>query len=716
MAGERTLTVKILGDASGAQKAFAKLEKDSDGIGGKLASVGAAVGKVFLGAGVAASAFGVKAVLSASDLAETMSKVGVVFGDQQKIVTNFANQMAKDFGTPKREILDAASSIGLIGKASGLSQGDAAKMSTQLAKMAADASSFYNVPLPEALQAIQSGLVGEAEPMRRFGVLLNAQAVDAEAARLGLQKVNGAYTEGAKAQARASLIMAGMTDASGDLERTQGSLANRLKELKGRAANFAADVGTKLLPVVLTAMDLFERWGSVLQSKIEPIVRTVGLGLRALVAAFKEGDVTSDGFVGAMERLGVTFRTVFEWVKANVVPVLEGIGGFIKDNLVPILAGLGSAVAVLIGGAVIGGLVAILTTLAAVLASPIAGIAALVAAVVYAYKNFDGFRDLVDTVAKFLIGTVAPAIGKLAAAIMDELGAAVDWVKRTWPQISEAIGHVLRVAREVIGVFIDYVSAVWRAWGDDLVRMVQTAFEFVRGTIDNLLQVIRGVIQTVLAIINGDWGQAWNGIKQILAGIWDQMVNVVRTAVDGLRSIVGGIVSAFGEVLRPLGNLLHTWVVEPLEAIVGAIRDMPGKIGRAAAGMFDGIKNAFRSAINFIIDGWNRLEFSIPGFKIGPVGYDGFKLGVPDIPRLAAGGIVRARPGGTLALIGEAGQDEAVIPLPVGGGGGGTAPARVYQIDIHVAGSVTTEQDLVRAVKEGLLAEERRNGAIFAGR
>ncbi len=714
MAGERTLTVKILGDASGAQKAFAKLEKDSEGIGAKLGAVGRVIGTAFVGAGVAATAFGVKAVLSASDLAETMSKVGVVFGDQQKIVTNFANQMAKDFGTPKREILDAASSIGLIGKASGLSQGDAAKMSTQLAKMAADASSFYNVPLPEALQAIQSGLVGEAEPMRRFGVLLNAQAVDAEAARLGLQKVNGAYTEGAKAQARASLIMAGMTDASGDLERTQGSLANRIKELKGRAANFAADVGTKLLPVVLNAMDLFEKWGAVLQSKIGPVLRTVSLGLRALVSAFQEGDVTSNGFVGAMERLGVTFRTVFEWVKTNVVPVLESIGGFVKDNLVPILAGLGAAVALLIGGAAIGGLVAILGALVAALSSPIVIIAALVAGVVYAYKHFEGFRDVVDMVAKFLVGTVVPAVAKVAEAVTGHLGDAVAWVQRMWPQVSEAIGHVLRVVREIVGVWVDWVSAVWRAWGDDILRIASAAFDAIRGTIDNLLQVIRGVIQTVLALINGDWGQAWNGIKQVLAGLWDQIVNVVRTGIETLRALVGGVVSMFGEVLRPLGNLLHTWVVEPLETIVGAIRDMPGKIGRAAVGMFDGIKNAFRSAINFIIDGWNRLEFSIPGFKVGPVGYDGFKLGVPDIPRLAAGGIVRARSGGTLALLGEAGQDEAVIPLPVGGGV--SAPARVYHIDIHVAGSVVTEQDLVRSVKEGLLAEERRNGAIFAGR
>lgn len=709
MAGERTLTVKILGDASGAQKAFAKLEKDSSSVGDKLLGVGKALGTVFVGAGVAATAFGVKAVLSASDLAETMSKVGVVFGDQQKIVTNFANQMAKDFGTPKREILDAASSIGLIGKASGLSQGDAAKMSTQLAKMAADASSFYNVPLPEALQAIQSGLVGEAEPMRRFGVLLNAQAVDAEAARLGLQKVNGAYTEGAKAQARASLIMAGMTDASGDLERTQGSLANRIKELKGRAANFAADVGTKLLPVVLSAMDIFERWSGVISAKVAPVIKEVGGGLRALFAAFKDGgdDVTSSGLAGTFEKIGIAARNVFDWMRTNVLPVLESVAGFIKDNLVPILAGLGAAFGILLGGAAIGGVVAILGALAAALASPIVIIGVLVAGVVAAYQRFEAFRDVVDVVAKFLTGATVPAVAKLAEAVMEQLGAAVEWVKRMWPQISEAIGHVLRVAREVIGVFVDWVSAVWRAWGDDILRIVRTAFDSIRGTVDNVLQVIRGVIQTVVALINGDWGQAWNGIKQILAGVWDQIVNLVRTGIDTLRAVVGGIVSMFGEVLRPLGNLLHTWIVEPLEGIVSAVRDMPGKIGRAAAGMFDGIKNAFRSAINFVIDGWNRLEFSIPGFKVGPVGYDGFKLGVPDIPRLAHGGIVRASPGGTLALLGEAGQDEAVIPLPRGGR---ASVAPVIKVDVHVAGSVVTERDLhestIRAIEEYV----RRNG------
>ena len=712
---ERTLTVKILGDAKGAQKAFAALEKDADGIGAKMGAVAGALGKVFVASGVAATAFGVKAVLSASDLAETMSKVGVVFGEQQKVVTAFADQMAKDFGTPKREILDAAASIGLIGKASGLSQGDAAKMSTQLAKLATDAASFYNVPLPEALQAIQSGLVGEAEPMRRFGVLLNAQAVDAEAARLGLQKVGKEYTEGAKAQARASLIMAGMEDASGDLERTQGSLANRLKELRGRAENFAADVGTKLLPIVLDAFDIFEKWGGSIKRTVEPVIKTLGLAFRALIAAFKEGDVTSDGLVGAFERIGNVARTVVLGVRAlflafrdgdvtsdGFVGAMERIGvavravvDFVKDNAAPVLAGLGAIVATVVVPAFVTWASAAIAAAAAQIAAAAPAIAlaaavgALAAGVVWAYQRFEGFREVVDGVAKFLTGTMLPAVGKLASYVTEQLGTAVEFVKRIWPQVSEAIGHVLAVAAATIRVFVESVTVAWRMWGDDLVRLVRTAFDFVRGTIDNVLQVVRGVIQTVLAVINGDWGRAWDGIKQVFAGVWDQITNVLRTAVGTIRSVVGGIGSVVGEAL---------------ESIVGAIGRMPGRIASAAAGMFDGIRNAFRSAINWIIRAWNGLEFKIPGFDPpgpGPT-FGGFTLGVPNIPTLHSGGVFRApRPGGEgLALL----RDMETV-LPPGASGGGS-----IIVHNHIAGNVVVERDLhestIRAVDEYV----RRNG------
>lgn len=79
---------------------------------------------------------------------------------------------------------------------------------------------------------------------------------------------------------------------------------------------------------------------------------------------------------------------------------------------------------------------------------------------------------------------------------------------------------------------------------------------------------------------------------------------------------------------------------------------------------------------------------------------------------LAAGGIVRARPGGMRAVIGEAGQDEAVIPLPAGWSadriGGDT-------IIINVSGGLGDREQVARDVKLALLDLKRRSGGQLLG-
>jgi hypothetical protein len=190
----------------------------------------------------------------ASDLNETMSKVGVVFGSATSIITGTADELARLYGLPKGAVLDAASGIGLVGKAAGQSQTEAANLGSQMAKLAADASSFYNVPLEEALEKIRAGLVGEAEPLRAFGVLLSDAAMKQEGLRLGLIQGKQEMTEGQKVQARASIIARQLADATGDLGRTSGGYANQTREFGGRLSNMFAELGMKLLPAVTAIM------------------------------------------------------------------------------------------------------------------------------------------------------------------------------------------------------------------------------------------------------------------------------------------------------------------------------------------------------------------------------------------------------------------------------------------------------------------------------
>ena len=604
MSGRRELKIVITGDARDGERAVHSAAAATVRFGDSVSRVGRVVGAALVGTGAAVGAFAVKAVASASDLNETVSKVGVVFGQQAAVVGGFADRMARDFGLPKREILDAAAAIGLIGKASGLSQGDAAVMSTRLAELAADASSFYNVPLPEVLEAIRSGLVGEAEPMRRFGVLLNEAAVEAEATRLGLRKVNGEFDEGAKAQARASLILAGMKDASGDLARTQGSLANRLRELRGRAENFAASVGTVLLPLVLRAFDAFER----LQQVVGPPLRAALASLAAtLRASFDTGLVRT--FIA-----GFRGETIYEdiagldRVVARLGETLSGLVDFVGDKAVPALTALG----VVVGTVLVGAVVSLGSALVAAF-SPVylivGAIALLAAGLVWAYQRFEGFRAVVDAVVTFLTGVVVPAVAAFASYLAGQFGSLVSYVVTIWPQVSEAVGHVMHAIEVVVGVVLAVVLGLWHAVGDDILHFVQARFDFIRSTIENALQLIRGVVQTVLALVNGDWGKALDGLRDIAGAVFGQIGNVVSTAVGTLRAVVGGFLSLLGTMGRAAFDATVAVVPRIVAALLPGVDEVVAVGGQIVEGLARGIRNAIAKVVAAV----KELLSHIPG-------------------------------------------------------------------------------------------------------
>jgi len=120
-------------------------------------------------------------------------------------------------------------------------------------------------------------------------------------------------------------------------------------------------------------------------------------------------------------------------------------------------------------------------------------------------------------------------------------------------------------------------------------------------------------------------------------------------------------------------------------------------------GLAEGFANVWVKAINFVIGLLNKINFTIPDW-VPLIGGKSFGINIAEVkevtlPRMAKGGIVTSP---TLAMIGEAGP-EAVVPL---GGKGGMG--NIY-VTVNVQGSVTSERDLVAAVREGLIQTGRAN-------
>jgi hypothetical protein len=110
-------------------------------------------------------------------------------------------------------------------------------------------SSFNDASVEETLTAIQAGLRGESEPLRRFGVLLDAATLKAKALEKGIiTSTKEALTPQTKALAAYELILEQTSIQMGDFTRTADSATNQSKLLAGEWDKIQTEIGTALLP------------------------------------------------------------------------------------------------------------------------------------------------------------------------------------------------------------------------------------------------------------------------------------------------------------------------------------------------------------------------------------------------------------------------------------------------------------------------------------
>jgi predicted nucleic acid-binding Zn-ribbon protein len=253
------------------------------------------------------------AIRAASDFEEATSKVNVIFGRASKSVKDFANTAARELGQSKQSVLDAAGAFGTFGKAAGLAGEDLSTFTTDFVTLSTDLASFNNTTPEEAVQAIGAALRGEAEPLRRFGVLLNDATLKAEAMNLGIYDGSGALTAQQKILAAQAAIYKQTGDAQGDFARTADGLANKQRTLSALFKDFQIQLGQKLLPAatdfangLVKINDAFSNMPSPAQKAIDKltIFTKVASNINPLIALTNAIQAIGSGMFDAEKETG----------------------------------------------------------------------------------------------------------------------------------------------------------------------------------------------------------------------------------------------------------------------------------------------------------------------------------------------------------------------------------------------------------------------------
>jgi len=232
----------------------------------------------FLIAGAAFAAIGTglaSTVKQASDLTESVNAVNVAYGASAAGILKFGETAAESLGVSQVAFNNAAVRFSAFAERVVGEGGDVAGFIGDISTRATDFASVFNIDVAEALQIFQSGLSGEAEPLKRFGVNLLDNEVKAYAAANSIGEVGRQLTETEKVQARYGLLMQETSKTSGDFANTSDGLANSMRIMKAEIADTQAEIGQQLLPVleeiIPVVRELVDEFGTKLLAAVKAV-------------------------------------------------------------------------------------------------------------------------------------------------------------------------------------------------------------------------------------------------------------------------------------------------------------------------------------------------------------------------------------------------------------------------------------------------------------
>lgn len=340
--------------------------------------------------------------------------------------------------------------------------------------------------------------------------------------------------------------------------------------------------------------------------------------------AFKEIQPEIEKFRELVGPMGEALGNVWAVLKP-ILTVVLGLILMIAKALISALAGaIGPVIRAI--GALISGIVQILRGIIEVIVGVFTGDWEMA---------WQGVKDIFMGIINGIWGLLKNLVLAIWGLIKGLVMGIVDFFVWLWDKL---VGHsvVVDIVEDIIHWFTilrDGVMAVINA----VVAIVRWAFENIIKPIfeawKTALNLLRAVFSSVFEWVKNAWNDfinkvrwAWEQINyffNLIKAVWNTLVGVFAGAVNGVKGWIDNLVSAFNN----LRNRFSFW------------------------GMFDGIKDAFKSAINWIIGKWNNMSFGV-----GP-----FKAETPNLPFLARGGMIASQ---AMAIVGEgrSGFPEYVIP------------------------------------------------------
>lgn len=639
-----------------------RASKVLDSVGDKASKLGAGFGKLgqaaAYGAGVAATAGlaalsaamvgGVKDAVAYQTLSAKTAQVIASTGNAAKVsvkgLQDYAGQLESMSGIDEETILNGENVLltftnvqNRVGKGNDIFNQATLAATNMSAALGQDMQSSViqlgkalNDPIKGVTALSKVGVSFTAEQKAQIKTLVaSGKTMDAQKVILGeLNKEFGGAAEAAGSGFAGSLARA--QDAVGDAFRAVGTLL--LPVITKLADAFADNVGPAIQSTVAfigniadsfqylfgqatNANDfadyidnIFGGGGRLVSGArvVGQVIRELVFGVRAFFLSLKDGDVTSDGFVGVMETIGSTIHDQVLPAIGQILPVVLSVGQTLVTTLAPVVM----QVASLFANQIIPAVVRFAQTLIAnVVPVVLAFVQVLIANVVpVAIKLGQVFFGTVVPAILGLVPVFTRIVGVITTSVIPILGQIASFI--VGQVVPAIVAIVIAVAQRLKPVFDALVPAV---------EALLAKFRECLPTIEKVISVVLKVTGFILELAAAILGKVLPPLIRFTTFLLVNVVGAVVAVIGVVIAIIGKIVDFGGAVVAAVGKVgeFASGVGQKVGEVLGFFTDLPGKIlgvfGKAGSlllgvgkdivrGLINGIGSMARSVIDALLD------------------------------------------------------------------------------------------------------------------
>lgn len=255
----------------------------------------------------------------------------------------------------------------------------------------------------------------------------------------------------------------------------------------------------------------------------------------------EKGVAIFDTFAGVFQKVIKAAGQFVGFVTTNIVPVVEQVLNVLTTSVIPgIISGIRAAAPVIMQ--IFQSIADFIEGIIPIIGSFIAGIIPIIREVISFLQT--SVLPIISEIFNFIVSTVLPFI----VQGIQQLGSIITMVlSAVLPVVQTVFETIWSIIQPIMTQILTTVQAVL----PNVLSIFQTVFTTIGSIIQAATQIFSGLIQFIQGVFTGNWGTAWEGVKNVFQGVWDGLKGIATGAINGIIGVINSAISALNSIKIP---------------------------------------------------------------------------------------------------------------------------------------------------------------------